>query len=91
MNILTAAELKRRGMAAIEEGLRHGPLHLMKHGKPFATVLSEGDNARLAQSKAGAAPTGMTTVQWLLSQPAAGTKRKARTDKDLRDERKSWK
>ena len=34
MNTLTAAELKRRGMAAIDDGLRHGPVHLMKRNKP---------------------------------------------------------
>ena len=27
-NTLTAAEIKRRGMAAIEEGLRKGPVHI---------------------------------------------------------------
>ena len=30
MNTLTAAELKRRGMATIEDGPRHGPVHLMR-------------------------------------------------------------
>jgi hypothetical protein len=54
MNTLTAAELKRRGMAAIEDRLRHGPVHLMKHNKPSAVVLSEDDYARLAQGKVGA-------------------------------------
>ena len=90
MNTLTAAELKRRGMAAIEEGLRHGPVHLMKRNKPSAVVLSEEDYARLAQAKAGAAPVGMSAVQWLLSQRTTGTKRKAQIDKALRAERESW-
>lgn len=89
MNSLTAAELKRRGMAAIEDGLRHGPVHLMKHNKPSAVVLSEADYARLAQGKAGPAP-GMTAIQWLLSQPVTGTRRKARLDRALREERESW-
>ena len=62
MNSLTAAALKRRGMAAIEEGLRHGPVHLMKHNKPSAVVLSQEEYARLTQGKAGAAPVGMTAV-----------------------------
>jgi hypothetical protein len=90
MNTVTAAELKRRGMAAIEDGLRHGPVHLMKHNKPSAVVLSEEEYARLAQSKAGAAPVGMTAIQWLLNQPTTGTKRKAQIDKELREERNSW-
>lgn len=88
-NLLTAAELKRRGMAAIEEGLRHGPVHLVKRNKPSAVVLSEEDYALLAQGKT-AKPVGMTAVQWLLSQPAAGTKRKTQIDKALRQERESW-
>jgi hypothetical protein len=42
MNSLTAAELKRRGMAAIEEGLRKGPVHLVKHNKPAAVRVAHG-------------------------------------------------
>jgi hypothetical protein len=30
-------------MAAIEEGLRHGPLHIVKRNKPAAVVLSEDE------------------------------------------------
>lgn len=41
MNTLTAAELKRRGMAAIEERLRLGPVHRVKRSKPAAVVLTE--------------------------------------------------
>ena len=90
MNTLTAAELKRRGMAAIEDGLRHGPVHLVKRNKPSAVVLSEEEYARLAQGKTGATPVGMTAMQWLLNQPVTGTKRKAQIDKELRNERESW-
>lgn len=90
MNTLTATELKRRGMAAIEEGLRRGPLHLIKHNKPSAVVLSEDEFSRLTQARAGVAPVGMSAIQWLLSQPAAGTRSKVRIDKALREERQSW-
>jgi len=83
MNTLTVAELKRRGMAAIEEGLRRGPVHIVKRNRPAAVVLSEDDYQRLAQGKA-AAPIGLTAMQWLLSQPAAGKRSKARIDADLK-------
>ena len=83
MNTLTVAELKRRGMAAIEEGLRHGPVHIVKRNRPSAVVLSEDDYQRLAQGKA-AAPSGLTAMQWLLSQPAAGKRSKAGIDADLK-------
>lgn len=89
MNSLTAAELKRRGMAGIEEGLRRGPVHLVKRNKPAAVVLSAEDYARLSQSKSVKLP-GVTAVQWLLSQPPTGKRRKQQLDKALRAERDSW-
>ena len=86
MNILTVAELKRRGMAAIEDGLRHGPLHIVKRNKPAAVVISEDDYRYLAHGKA-TKPIGMTAVQWLLSQPATGKRSKAQIDAILKAER----
>ena len=82
MNVLTVAELKRRGMAAIEEGLRHGPVHIVKRNKPAAVVISEDDYQRLAHGRV-ANPTGLTAVQWLLSQPATGKRSKAQIDTGL--------
>lgn len=90
MNTLTSAELKRRGMAAIEEGLLRGPLHLVKRNKPAAVVLSEEEFSRLTQRGAGTAPVGLSAVQWLLSQSSRVTRTKAQIDKALRDERGSW-
>lgn len=89
MNSLTAAELKRRGMAGIEEGLRRGPLHLVKRNKPSAVVLSAEDYARLSGARS-AKVVGMTAIQWLLNQRSAGSGRKARLDKALRAERDGW-
>jgi PHD/YefM family antitoxin component YafN of YafNO toxin-antitoxin module len=89
MNTLTAAELKRRGMAAIEEGLRRGPVQLMKRNKSSAVVISAEEYARLSLGDV-VKPRGMTAVQWLLQQPATGTKRKEQLDKVLRAERDSW-
>ena len=48
MNTLTVSELKRRGMAAIEDGLRSGPVHIVKRNKPAAVVLTEAEYQRLA-------------------------------------------
>lgn len=87
-NTLTAAEIKRRGMAAIEEGLRRGPVHIVKRNKPAAVVLSEDEYQRLIEGLPQARP-GMTALQWLLSQPAAGTRDKADIDAALAAER-AW-
>ena len=88
MNTLSVAELKRRGMAAIEDGLRRGPLHIVKRNRPAAVVISEDEYLRLAHGKV-AAPSGLTAIQWLLSQPATGKRSKAKIDADLNAER-NW-
>jgi len=87
-NTLTIAEIKRRGMAAIEEALRRGPVHIVKHNKPAAVVLSEDEYQRLAHNKV-ASRGGMTAVQWLLARPASGRRSKAKIDADLKAER-AW-
>jgi prevent-host-death family protein len=89
MNSLTAAELKRRGMAAIEEGLRKGPVHLVKHNKPAAVVLSAADYARLS-AQGFSRPLGMTALQWLTQRAATGSKTKAQIDKELKMDRDDW-
>lgn len=86
MNTLTAAELKRRGMAAIEDGLRRGPVHIVKRNKPAAVVISEDEYQRLAHGRV-AMPAGMTAVQWLLTQPSTGKRSKAQIDAELKAER----
>ena len=87
-NTLTVAELKRRGMAAIEDGLRRGPVHIVKRNKPAAVVLSEDEYQRLAYGKVATAE-GMTAVQWLLALPASGRRSKAKIDAGLKAER-AW-
>ncbi|WP_024891447.1 type II toxin-antitoxin system prevent-host-death family antitoxin [Luteimonas huabeiensis] len=88
MNSVTVAEIKRRGMAAIEEGLQRGPLRIVKRNKPAAVVLSEEDYLRLTGEQPPGRP-GMTALQWLLAQPAAGHRDKADIDASLADER-AW-
>ena len=87
-NTLTVAEIKRRGMAAIEDGLRHGPVHIVKRNKPAAVVLSEDEYQRLTRDKS-IAPGGMTAVQWLLAQPTTGKRSKTQIDVSLKSER-AW-
>jgi len=86
MNTLTAAELKRRGMAAIEDGLRRGPVHIVKRNKPAAVVISEDEYQRLALGKVVTAG-GMSAMQWLLSRRAIGRRSKAQIDAALKGER----
>jgi prevent-host-death family protein len=85
-NILTVAELKRRGMAAIEEGLKQGPVRIVKRNRSAAVVLSEDDYRRLT----GGQPDnvrGLSALQWLLMAPSSGTRSKQEIDRELADER----
>ncbi|MDP3872298.1 MAG: type II toxin-antitoxin system Phd/YefM family antitoxin [Pseudomonadota bacterium] len=87
-NILTVAEIKRRGMAAIEEGLQRGPVQIFKRNKPAAVVLSQADYQRLI----GAQHTvtgGMTALQWLLAHSPAASRNKADIDAGL-DRERAW-
>lgn len=87
VNTLPAAEIKRRGLSAIEDSLRHGPVHILKRNKLAAVVLSEEDYLRLAGGQPRSRP-GMTALQWLLAQPAAGARDKSDIDAALADERR---
>jgi hypothetical protein len=86
LNVLTIAEIKRRGIAAIEDGLRKGPLHILKRNRAAAVVLSEADYQRLIAGQAAPA-TGRSAVDWLLAQPASGARTQDAIDRDLHDER----
>ena len=87
-NALTSAELKRRGIAAIEQALQHGPVHLLKRNRSAAVVLSE-QHYRQLQVQASRAPVAeASALQWLLALPASTTPRsKAEIDADLAAER----
>ncbi|MBS3934934.1 MAG: type II toxin-antitoxin system prevent-host-death family antitoxin [Sulfuritalea sp.] len=87
-NTLTAATLKRRGMAAIEEGLRHGPVHILKRSKPAAVVLSAEEYRRLSGGQPANA-SGLTAMQWLLNLPATGSRSQQDIDSALANDR-SW-
>jgi PHD/YefM family antitoxin component YafN of YafNO toxin-antitoxin module len=71
-NTVSVAEIKRRGMAAIDDCLRRGPVHIIKRNKMAAVVLSEDDYQRLT-SQQPVAPSGMTAIQWLLAHSTATT------------------
>lgn len=93
-NTLTVAEIKRRGMAAIEEALMKGPVQIIKRNKPAAVVLSQEEFARLnLQPTADLAPKlppgTLSAIDWLLSQPP-GKLSNEEIDAWIHEERESW-
>ena len=49
MNTLTATELSRDGMAAVEDALKKGPVHIIQHNRSQAVILSEAEYQRLTR------------------------------------------
>ena len=88
LNVLRSGELKRRGIAAVEEALRSGPVHLLKRNSPAAVVLSEADYNRLRRLADRPATAGSSWLEWLLDlPPAAEGRSKAEIDAELHQER----
>ena len=87
-NVLTNAEIKRRGLAAIEELLPAGPVHLVKRNRRTAVILSEADYRRLIEASRVSIP-GLGAAEWLLAQPASGVRGKEEIDSALSAER-NW-
>ena len=61
MNFISAGEIKRRGISAVDEAAKTGPVHVVKESRPQYVVMSESDyqqmlsdlaDARLAASEA---------------------------------------
>jgi prevent-host-death family protein len=52
LNVLRSAELYCRGIAAVEEALRSGPVPLFKRNRPAVVLLSADDYQRLQRSAA---------------------------------------
>lgn len=87
-NGLTSAELKRRGIAAIEEALEHGPVHLIKRNKAAAVVLTEQHYQHLQQQAVRAPMPAAAALHWLLEVPPSERPRsKAAIDTELDTER----
>ena len=88
MNKLSATELRRRGMTAIEEGLRRGPIQLIKRNSVTAVVLSTAEYQHLVATPDKNFP-GMTALEWLLHVKKPGRRSKRVLDRELARER-NW-
>lgn len=55
VNSIPAQDIKRRGISAVDEALREGPVHIIKNNRPSYVVLSEAAYAELLESYSDAA------------------------------------
>lgn len=52
---IPAQEIKRRGISAVDEALRDGPVHVIKNNRPSYVVLTEAAFAELQEAQQEAA------------------------------------
>ena len=88
MNTLSAIDLKRRGIEAIEEKLAIGPVHILKHNRPAAVIIRESEYQTLLQKKIS--QQNQSAVSWILEYKSAGTRSKKDIDHQSQEERSSW-
>ncbi|TQV61769.1 MAG: prevent-host-death protein [Halothiobacillaceae bacterium] len=50
MNTVPAQEIKRRGIAAVDEALAQGPVHIIKNNRPQYVVLTEERYSELIEA-----------------------------------------
>jgi len=50
VNSIPAQDIKRRGISAVDEALRDGPVHIIKNNRPSYVVFSEAAYAELLES-----------------------------------------
>jgi PHD/YefM family antitoxin component YafN of YafNO toxin-antitoxin module len=55
MNSIPAQDIKRRGISAVDEALRDGPVHVIKNNRPSYVVLTEAAYAELLEGSHDAA------------------------------------
>ena len=90
MLTIPAKELKRRGVAAIEDLIEEGPVEIIKNNRPACVVLSVGQYRELTEKRRPQRGKRRPTVSELFALPSRGTKKRAEIDAELRAERESW-
>ena len=89
MNTLSAREIKRRGVKAIELALKDGPVHIIKNNTPTCVVISEAQYARLKTRHPCNETKDTNLLKWLLNKKAGGKTREV-LDNYLTAERNEW-
>lgn len=89
MNLVAASEVKRRGLAVLEEHLKAGPVHVIKNNRPACVVLSEEDYADLLKKAHQEESQSLWSLldyhHW------EGKKSKKEIARQMKKERSSWK
>ncbi|MCC5857154.1 MAG: type II toxin-antitoxin system Phd/YefM family antitoxin [Ectothiorhodospiraceae bacterium] len=86
-NIISAQEIKRRGIGAVDEALKEGPVHVVRRNRAQYVILTEEDYQRLT---AGQASQSQLWDRLLATPPQTTGRSRTAMDQALEEERSSW-
>jgi hypothetical protein len=92
MNTLPAGDVKRRGLAALEQAAQKGPVHIIRNNRPSGVYMSEEAYARLIAAAGGTERprSGVNVWDLILNRPYPGTRTPDEIEAQVREERASW-
>lgn len=95
MNTISTQDLDRRGIAALKEALKKGPVHIVDDSGPVCVVLTEeAYNLRFKTTQGSETehpqPEGESLFERMLKKPATGTKTREELDARLSALRDEW-
>ncbi len=87
-NVISAQEIKRRGISAVDRALEQGPVHVIQRNRPRYVILSEESYQLLAE---GVEARGRLWRRLLEDDaPPSAPRTRADLDRELQAEREGW-
>jgi len=80
MNTIAAQEIKRKGISAVDEALKNGPVHVIKNNQPQYVVITEARYRDLVEAEDEAY---MARIQKSLEDVKAGRVRRFKSADEL--------
>ena len=86
-NLISAQEIKRRGISVVDEALEKGPVHVVRRNRPQYVILSEEAYQELVDGREA------KSALWdrlLAGRAPSASRSKEAIDAELDAERKDW-
>ncbi len=86
--MISAQEIKRRGISAVDQALKKGPVHVIQRNRPRYVILSEESFQRLTAGLE--ARTRLWNRLVVEDLPPASPRSRQELDRELQAEREDW-
>ena len=86
-NYVSAQDIKRRGIGAVDTALRQGPVHVIRRNRPTYVILSEEDYQRLIGRRDA---SNRLWAKILSDEPASNGRKANEINQQVDEERSGW-